>query len=48
MADLFVTLVSIVPKPSTVTTAGPKSNGGSPNNGLFTAIQAPQLQTPGK
>lgn len=45
MADLFVTLVSIVPKPSTVTTAGPKDN--SSNNGLFTSVQQQQVQTPG-
>lgn len=47
MADLFVSLVSISPKPSTVNTPGPKTEG-SPNNGLFTSIQNQQLQTPGK
>lgn len=36
MADLFVTLVAIVPKPSTMTTVGPKADGGnSSNNGTF-------------
>jgi hypothetical protein len=48
MADLFVSLVSITPKPSTVATPGPKAGANSPNNGLFTSIQDQQLQTPGK
>jgi hypothetical protein len=46
MADLFVTVFSIVPKPSTVTTGGPRNNNLD-NNGLFTTIQQPQVQTPG-
>lgn len=49
MADLFVTIVAINPKPSTVSTAGPSSNNNSsPNNGTFTSIQSQQVQTPGK
>lgn len=37
MADLFVTLVSIVPKPSTVTVNKPQSEGPR-SNGLFTPL----------
>lgn len=49
MADLFVTLVSIVPKPSTVTVGGPQADGGrTTNNGTFTSIQQQQVMTPGK
>jgi hypothetical protein len=48
MADLFVTIVSIVPKPSTATVGGPKADGGaSLNNGTFTSIQGQQVMTPG-
>ena len=49
MADLFVTVVSIVPKPSTVTVNGPRDDkGNNLSNGTFTSLQQPQVQTPGK
>jgi hypothetical protein len=49
MADLFVTIVSIVPKPSTFTVDKPKDDkGNSLSNGTFTGLQQGQLQTPGK
>jgi hypothetical protein len=49
MADLFVTIVSIVPKPSTVTVDRPKDDkGNSLSNGTFTSLHQSQLQTPGK
>ena len=48
MADLFTSLVSIVPKPSTVTTIGPKSDNAAPQNGVFSGTQTQQVQTPGK
>jgi hypothetical protein len=48
MADLFVTLVSVVPKPSTLTVGGPQSDQGNrSNNGTFTSIQSQQVTTPG-
>lgn len=46
MADLFVTLASIVPKPTTVTVTKPKGDN-STNNGLFSALQQQQVTTPG-
>ena len=46
MADLFVTLVSIVPKPTTVAVTKPQSDNSS-NNGLFPSIQQNQVITAG-
>lgn len=46
MADLFVTIFSIVPKPSTMTPGGSQTANQN-NNGLFTTIQRPQVITPG-
>ncbi len=47
MADLFTSLVSIVPKPSTVTPVGPKTDN-STHTGTFNTNQGHQVQTPGK
>lgn len=47
MSDAFTSLVSIVPKPSTVTTVGPKSDNSS-HQGVFSNTQNQQVQTPGK
>ena len=43
MADLFISLVSITPKLSTVSV-----NIKEPNVKGFTGIQGPHVQTPGK
>lgn len=47
MADLFVTLVSVVPKPSTVRVTGPNSHNVNTGNGLFPAVQQVRVVTPG-
>lgn len=47
MADLFITLVSIVPRPSTATTSGTKPGGSSTFTGTFSTNQGQQVQTPG-
>lgn len=46
MADLFVTLVSVVPKPTTVTVTKPQSDNAT-NNGLFPSLQQQQVTTAG-
>lgn len=46
MADLFVTIFSVVPKPSTITPGGTQL-GNQNVHGLFTVIQRPQVITPG-
>lgn len=51
MADLFVTLVSIVPKPSTVTVGGTNADGAANTSGSFTGTglknTQQQVTTPG-
>lgn len=49
MADLFVTIVSIVPKPSDLTVGGPKGVGNPQSaNGTFSGIPNQQVTTPGQ
>lgn len=48
MADLFVTIIPIVPRPSTSGTPGPKNGQSGDKNALFDDVESRKTQTPGK